>query len=87
MYAYEGSVAQAGSTLEWLISIGVLNSAKEVDTLLSKVEDTGGVVFIPAFSGLFCPRWRPDARGTVLGITQHTRQSHLVMAACDAICM
>jgi len=84
-YALEGSIAVAGSAINWLKSVGILSESKETDELVSSVSDSGGLCFVPAFNGLFAPHWRPDARGMMIGITQYTRRAHIVRATLEAI--
>ncbi len=85
-YALEGSVAVAGAVIQWLRdNLGVLRTAAEIEDLAAGVEDTGGVVFVPAFSGLFAPRWRSDARGAIVGLTRFTDRRHLARAALEAV--
>ena len=86
-YALEGSVAVTGSAIQWLRDqLGIISSAAEVETLALQVKDSGGVYFVPAFSGLFAPYWRSDARGVIVGLTRATTKAHLARAALDAIC-
>lgn len=86
-YALEGSVAVTGSAIQWLRDqLGIIKSAPEVEQLASSVPDNGGVYFVPAFSGLFAPYWRNDARGVVVGLTRAATKSHLARAALEAIC-
>ena len=86
-YALEGSIAVTGSAIQWLRDqLGIISSAPEVETLALSVEDTGGVYFVPAFSGLFAPHWRSDARGVIVGLTRATTKAHLARAALEAIC-
>ena len=86
-YALEGSVAVTGSAIQWLRDqLGIINSAPEVETLAASVPDTGGVYFVPAFSGLFAPYWRNDARGVIVGMTRATTKAHIARAALEAIC-
>ena len=86
-YALEGSVAVTGSAIQWLRDqLGIISSASEIESLASTVEDTGGVYFVPAFSGLFAPYWRSDARGVIVGLTRATTKAHLARAALEAIC-
>jgi glycerol kinase len=86
-YALEGSVAVTGSAIQWLRDqLGIINTASEIEGLAASVKDTGGVYFVPAFSGLFAPHWRSDARGVIVGITRATTKSHLARAALEAIC-
>jgi glycerol kinase len=86
-YALEGSVAVTGSAIQWLRDqLGIISSAAEIEALALQVEDSGGVYFVPAFSGLFAPYWRSDARGVIVGLTRATTKAHLARAALDAIC-
>ena len=86
-YAIEGSVAVTGAAIQWLRDqLGIISSAAEIETLALQVEDSGGVYFVPAFSGLFAPYWRSDARGVIVGLTRATTKAHLARAALDAIC-
>jgi len=86
-YALEGSVAVTGSAIQWLRDqLGIIQSASEIEALASQVPDSGGVYFVPAFSGLFAPYWRSDARGIIVGLTRATTKAHLARAALDAIC-
>ena len=85
-YGLEGSVAMAGATIQWLRdNLGIISSSSEVETLARTVEDNGGVYFVPAFSGLFAPYWRPDARGVVVGLTRYANKGHLARAALEAV--
>ncbi|HWL60357.1 MAG TPA: glycerol kinase GlpK [Microbacteriaceae bacterium] len=84
-YALEGSVAVAGSLVQWLRdSLGIIRSSGEVEALATSVEDSGDVYFVPAFSGLFAPYWRPDARGTIVGLTRFSTKAHIARAALEA---
>ena len=86
-YALEGSVAVTGSAIQWLRDqLGIISSASEVEALALQVKDSGGVYFVPAFSGLFAPYWRSDARGVIVGLTRATTKAHLARAALDAVC-
>lgn len=86
-YALEGSVAVTGSAIQWLRDqLGIIKSAPEVEELANSVPDNGGVYFVPAFSGLFAPYWRNDARGVVVGLTRAATKAHLSRAALEAIC-
>jgi glycerol kinase len=86
-YALEGSVAVTGSAIQWLRDqLGIISSAAEIESLALQVEDAGGIYFVPAFSGLFAPYWRSDARGVIVGLTRATTKAHLARAALDAIC-
>jgi glycerol kinase len=85
-YALEGAVFVTGAAVQWLRDgLQVIQSAAEVEALARQVPDSGGVVFVPALTGLGAPHWDPDARGTVLGITRGTTRSHLARATLDAI--
>jgi glycerol kinase len=84
-YALEGSVAVAGSLIQWLRDdLGILTDASEVEALARSVPDSGDVVIVPAFSGLFAPHWRPDARGVIAGLTRFATRAHLARAALEA---
>ncbi|MDF2992597.1 MAG: glpk [Microbacterium sp.] len=84
-YALEGSIAVTGSLIQWLRDqLGIISSAPEVETLASSVDDNGGVYFVPAFSGLFAPYWRPDARGAIVGMTRYVNKGHIARAALEA---
>ena len=84
-YALEGSVAVAGSLVQWLRDqLGFADSAAGVEQLALSVSDSGGAVIVPAFSGLFAPWWRSDARGVICGLTRHTDRRHLARAAIEA---
>ena len=87
MYALEGSVAVTGSAIQWLRDqLGIISNAAETEALASSVTDTAGVYFVPAFSGLFAPYWRTDARGVIVGLTRAATKAHLARAALEAIC-
>ena len=86
-YALEGSVAVTGSAIQWLRDqLQVISAAPDIEGLASSVPDNGGVYFVPAFSGLFAPYWRSDARGAVVGLTRAATKAHLARAALEAIC-
>lgn len=85
-YALEGSVAVAGSLQHWLRdNLGLFRDSEEIEGLVTSVPDTGGAVIVPAFSGLYAPRWQPDARGVIVGLTRFVTKAHLVRAASEAI--
>jgi glycerol kinase len=87
VYALEGAVAYTGSTIRWLRDeIGVLAAADDSERIARQVRDNGGVYLVPAFSGLFSPHWRPDARGVIVGLSRHSTSAHLVRAALESIC-
>ncbi|PWC07517.1 glycerol kinase GlpK [Mycetocola zhujimingii] len=84
-YALEGSIAVTGSLIQWLRdNLGIINSAPEVETLATTVDDNGGVYIVPAFSGLFAPYWRPEARGVIVGLTRFVNKGHIARAALEA---
>jgi len=85
-YALEGSVACAGRTVQWLRdNLKIIKEAPEVEQHALSVQDTGGVTLVPAFSGLFAPYWREDARAVAVGMTLYTRKEHLCRAALEAV--
>ena len=85
LYALEGSIAVTGSLVQWLRdNLGLISSAPEIETLAASVEDNGGVYFVPAFSGLFAPYWRSDARGAIVGLTRYVNKGHIARAALEA---
>ena len=86
VYALEGSIAIAGAAVSWLRDMGFIAAPPEVEMLAGKAKDTGDVYFVPAFSGLYAPRWRPDARGAIVGLTQYSRKEHVCRAALEAVC-
>jgi glycerol kinase len=87
IYALEGSIAVTGSAVQWLRDqLGIIKSAPEVETLATTVEDAGGMYFVPAFSGLFAPYWRSDARGAIVGLSRYHTRAHLARATLEAIC-
>ncbi|MGY1454983.1 glycerol kinase GlpK [Streptomyces sp. SS8] len=85
VYALEGSIAVTGSLVQWMRDqMGLINSAAEIETLASSVEDNGGAYFVPAFSGLFAPYWRSDARGVIAGLTRYVTKAHIARAVLEA---
>ncbi|MBK0421049.1 glycerol kinase GlpK [Leucobacter sp. CSA2] len=85
-YALEGSIAVTGSLVQWLRDqLGIIRSAAEVEQLSRSVPDNGGVYVVPAFSGLFAPYWRPDARGAIVGLTRYSNRGHIARAALEAV--
>ena len=85
VYALEGSIAVTGSLVQWLRdNLGLIKDAKEVETLAATVDDNGGAYFVPAFSGLFAPHWRSDARGALVGLTRFVNKGHIARAALEA---
>ena len=84
-YALEGSIAVTGSLIQWLRdNLGIINDAKEVEALAASVPDNGGCYVVPAFSGLFAPYWRSDARGVIVGLTRFINKGHIARAALEA---
>lgn len=85
VYALEGSMAVTGSLVQWLRdNLGIISSAPEIEDLADTVEDNGGVYFVPAFSGLFAPYWKDDARGAIVGLTRFNNKGHLARAVLEA---
>lgn len=85
VYALEGSIAIAGALVQWLRdNLGLIDSAPEIEALAATVEDNGGVYFVPAFSGLFAPYWRSDARGVIAGLTRYVTRGHIARAVLEA---
>ncbi|GLZ03204.1 glycerol kinase [Actinomadura sp. NBRC 104412] len=86
VYALEGSIAVTGSAVQWLRDqLGIISTAAQSEALASQVEDNGGVYFVPAFSGLFAPYWRSDARGAIVGLSRFNTNAHLARATLEAI--
>jgi glycerol kinase len=84
-YALEGSIAIAGALVQWLRdNLGLIQSSGEIEALARSVEDNGDVYIVPAFSGLYAPYWRADARGIVAGLTRFAHKGHLARAALEA---
>ena len=85
VYALEGSVAVAGALIQWLRdNLGLIHHAGEVEALANTVDDNGGMYIVPAFSGLFAPYWRSDARGVFVGLTRYINKGHIARAALEA---
>jgi glycerol kinase len=85
VYALEGSIAVTGALVQWLRdNLGLISSAAEVETLARTVDDNGGAYFVPAFSGLFAPYWRPEARGVLVGLTRYVNRGHVARAVLEA---
>jgi len=86
-YALEGSIAVTGSAVQWLRDqLGIIEKSADIQTLAASVPDNGGVYFVPAFSGLFAPYWRSDARGVIVGLTRAATKAHIARATLEAIC-
>ncbi|BBH66689.1 glycerol kinase [Actinoplanes sp. OR16] len=84
-YALEGSIATAGSLVQWVRDgLGLIGTASEIETLAATVEDNGGCYIVPAFSGLFAPHWRSEARGVIVGLTSYITKGHLARAVLEA---
>jgi glycerol kinase len=84
-YVLEGSIAVTGSLIQWLRdNLGIISSASAVEKLARQVDDNGGAYFVPAFSGLFAPYWRADARGALVGLTRFVNKAHIARAALEA---
>jgi glycerol kinase len=85
VYALEGSIAITGALVQWLRdNLGMITSSAEVEALAGMVQDNGGIYFVPAFSGLFAPYWRSDARGAIVGLTRYVNKGHLARAVLEA---
>ena len=85
-YALEGSIAVTGALVQWLRdNLGLITSAAEIEALANTVKDNGGAYFVPAFSGLYAPHWRSDARGALVGLTGYVNKGHIARAALEAI--
>jgi glycerol kinase len=85
VYALEGSIAVSGSLVQWIRdNLEMIGSAPEIETLAKTVDDNGGIYFVPAFSGLFAPYWRSDARGAIVGMTRYVKKGHLARAVLEA---
>ncbi len=85
VYALEGSIAIAGALVQWLRdNLGLIEKSSDVETLAGSVEDNGGIYFVPAFSGLFAPYWRSEARGAIVGMTRYVNKGHIARAVLEA---
>ncbi|WP_151525278.1 glycerol kinase GlpK [Serinicoccus kebangsaanensis] len=85
VYALEGSIAVTGSLVQWLRdNIGLIKDAPEIETLATEVDDNGGCYIVPAFSGLFAPYWKDDARGAIVGLTRYVNKNHIARAALES---
>lgn len=86
-YALEGSIAITGAAVQWLRdNLGLIETAAESERVASQVEDTGGLYFVPAFSGLYAPHWDMTARGIIVGLTRYATSAHLVRATLESVC-
>ncbi len=87
VYALEGSVAVTGSAIQWLRDqLGLIKQAGDIEALANSVRDSGGIYFVPAFSGLYAPYWRADARGCIVGLSRFNNSAHLARATLESIC-
>jgi glycerol kinase len=85
VYCLEGAIAITGALVQWLRdNLGMIRKSPEVEDLAKTVEDNGGIYFVPAFSGLFAPYWRSDARGAIVGLTRYVTKGHIARAALEA---
>ena len=85
IYCLEGAIAITGALVQWLRdNLGLISSAPEIEDLAKTVDDNGGVYFVPAFSGLFAPYWRSDARGVIAGLTRYVNKGHIARATLEA---
>jgi len=85
-YALEGSIAVTGSLVQWLRdNLGLIANSSDIETLADSVDDNGGAYIVPAFSGLFAPYWRPDARGAIVGLTRFVTKAHIARAALESV--
>jgi len=85
VYALEGSIAITGALVQWLRdNLGIIQTSAEVEALARTVDDNGGIYFVPAFSGLFAPYWKNDARGVIVGMTRYVNKGHIARAALEA---
>jgi glycerol kinase len=85
VYALEGSIAVTGALVQWLRdNLGIIQTSAEVETLARTVDDNGGIYFVPAFSGLFAPYWKNDARGVIVGLTRYVNKGHIARAVLEA---
>ena len=85
VYCLEGSIAITGALVQWLRdNLGLIEKSSDVEDLANTVEDNGGIYFVPAFSGLFAPYWRSDARGAIVGMTRYVNKGHIARAALEA---
>jgi glycerol kinase len=85
VYALEGSVAITGALVQWIRdNLGLIEKSADIETLARSVRDNGGVYFVPAFSGLYAPYWRSDARGVIAGLTRFANKGHMARAVLEA---
>jgi glycerol kinase len=87
IYALEGSIAVTGSAVQWLRDqLKIISAAPDIEALAKSVDDNGGIYFVPAFSGLFAPYWRSDARGAIVGLSRYNTNGHIARATLESIC-
>jgi glycerol kinase len=85
VYCLEGSIAITGALVQWMRdNLGIIEKSADIETLAASVDDAGGIYFVPAFSGLFAPYWRGDARGIIVGLTRYINKAHLARAVLEA---
>jgi glycerol kinase len=85
VYVLEGAIAITGALVQWLRdNLGMITTSAEVEALAKTVDDNGGIYFVPAFSGLFAPYWKGDARGVIAGLTRYVSKGHIARAALEA---
>ena len=85
-YALEGSIAIAGALVQWLRdNLGLIEKSADIEALARTVPDNGGAYFVPAFSGLYAPHWKDDARGVIAGLTRFVNKGHIARAALEAL--
>ena len=85
IYALEGSIAITGALIQWLRdNLGIIQTSAEVEALAKTVQDNGGIYFVPAFSGLYAPYWKSNARGAIVGMTRYVTRGHIARAALEA---
>ena len=85
VFCLEGSIAITGALVQWLRdNLGIIQNSNDIESLAETVEDNGGIYFVPAFSGLFAPYWKPDARGLIIGLTRYANKGHIARAALEA---
>jgi glycerol kinase len=86
VYALAGSIAIAGALIQWLRdNLGIITKSSDIEALAASVPNNGGAVIVPAFSGLFAPHWRSDARGVITGLTRYITKAHIARAALEAV--
>ena len=85
VYALEGSIAVTGALVQWLRdNLGLIKKSEDIEQLAESVDDNGGIYFVPAFSGLYAPYWKDNARGVIVGLTRYVNKGHIARAALEA---